>query len=185
MIPFDPDQFKIDFPQFASYSNTSLYNWYNEAINGVGVPILALVSSIIPSKIWDAATNTPTLTNGIKDVDYLCSVAGSANFGAGPITFTKNQIAHYNTDVNLWTNIGYPLWYFVSCQILAHLLTLDTNGVVGIMNHGTTGTVNIGLEVGSWNWWNQTTYGAKVYELLNRRGGFTHSPSCTYNGLFL
>lgn len=185
MIPFNPTQFKIDFPQFASYTDTSLYNWYNEGVTGVGVPILALCSSVIPSKKWNASTNTPTLTNGINDSDYLCTVAGTANFGAGAIPFTINQVTSYNTDAGVWTNVGYPLWYFVSCQILAHLLTIDTNGVVGVMNSGSTGTVNIGLEVGEYNWWKQSTYGIKCWELLNRRGGFTHHVSPSYNGLYL
>ena len=185
MIPFNPTQFKIDFPQFTNYSDTSLYNWYNEGINGVGVPVLALCNQTVPSLTWDAATNTPTLVNGTKDVDYLCNVAGSANFGAGTIPFTINQVVSYNTTVNMWTNLGYPMWYFFSCQILAHLLTLNDRGLVGIINNAKGGTVNVGLEAAPYNYWNQTTYGAKCYELFNIRGGFTTFCSPDYNGLFL
>ena len=185
MIPFNPTQFKIDFPQFVDYSDTSLYNWYNEGVNGVGVSILALCNSVIPSQTWDANTNTPTLTNGVNDAPYLCVAAGVADFGAGDIPFTVNQIVSYNTAGKVWTNSGYPLWYFFSCQILAHLLTIDTNGVVGVMNSAHTGTVDIGLEVGTYNWWKQSTYGIKCYELLNRRGGFTTFNSPSYNGLYL
>jgi hypothetical protein len=185
MIPFNPTQFKVDFPQFISYTDTSLYNWYSEGVNGVGVPILALCSSLFPKLVWNAATNMPALTNGTVGPDYICTIPGSANFGAGPIPFTINQIVSYNMDFNIWTNVGYPIWYFFSCQILAHLLTIDTNGIVGIMNSGHTGTVEIGLEVGTYNWWKQSTYGIKCYELLNRRGGFTTYSTPDYNGLYL
>lgn len=39
---------------------------------------------------WDASTNTPTLANTDTDVEnhwYRCNVAGTVDFGAGPLTF--------------------------------------------------------------------------------------------------
>jgi hypothetical protein len=63
------------------------------------VPISQLPSSIMEYKgMWNAATNTPTLANGTGDTGdvYICNVAGTVNFGAGPITFAVGDYVIYS-----------------------------------------------------------------------------------------
>jgi hypothetical protein len=47
---------------------------------------------------WNAATNTPTLANGTGDTGdvYICNVAGTVNFGAGPLTFAVGDYVIYS-----------------------------------------------------------------------------------------
>jgi len=47
---------------------------------------------------WDASTNTPTLANGTGTAGwyYICSTAGTVNFGAGNISFDVLDKAYYN-----------------------------------------------------------------------------------------
>jgi len=82
-----------------------------------GVPKLDSNAKILVSQLpnsvmeyqgtWNAATNTPTLTNGGAfnqgDV-YLCNVAGTTNFGAGPITFIVGDSAIYSGSI--WQRSG-------------------------------------------------------------------------------
>ena len=68
-----------------------------------GVPKLDVNGKILVSQLpnsvmeylgtWDASTNTPTLVNGIGNAGdvYLCNVAGTVNFGAGPISFVVSD----------------------------------------------------------------------------------------------
>jgi len=66
---------------------------------GGKVPVSQLPSTLMEYLgTWNATTNTPTLANGTpaNTADdagsvYLCSVAGTVNFGAGPITFTAGD----------------------------------------------------------------------------------------------
>jgi hypothetical protein len=69
-------------------------------LDGSGkVPLSQLPASVITYLgTWNAATNTPTLTNGVGDVGdlYICNVAGTVNFGAGPITFAVGDWVIYS-----------------------------------------------------------------------------------------
>ena len=63
------------------------------------VPLSQLPASVVTYLgTWNAATNTPTLTNGVGDVGdlYICNVAGTVNFGAGPITFAVGDWVIYS-----------------------------------------------------------------------------------------
>jgi len=63
------------------------------------VPLSQLPASVVTYLgTWNASTNTPTLTNGVGDVGdlYICNVAGTVNFGAGPITFAVGDWVIYN-----------------------------------------------------------------------------------------
>lgn len=55
---------------------------------------------------WDASTNTPTLANGTGNQGdvYLCNVAGTVNFGAGPISFIVGDSAVYSGSI--WQRAG-------------------------------------------------------------------------------
>jgi hypothetical protein len=63
------------------------------------VPLSQLPASVVTYLgTWNAATNTPTLTNGVGDTGdlYICNVAGTVNFGAGPITFAAGDWVIYS-----------------------------------------------------------------------------------------
>jgi hypothetical protein len=51
--------------------------------------------------VWNAATNSPTLVNGTGNAGdvWLCNVAGTVNFGAGPIVFAVGDYAVYTGSV--------------------------------------------------------------------------------------
>jgi hypothetical protein len=68
--------------------------------SGGKVPVSQLPSSVVTYLgTWNAATNTPTLVNGTGDAGdlYICNVAGTANFGAGPITFAVGDWVLYGS----------------------------------------------------------------------------------------
>ena len=81
-----------------------------------GVPKLDVNGKILVSQLpnsvmeyqgtWNAATNTPTLVNGTGNQGdvYLCNVAGTTNFGAGPITFAVGDSAIYSGTI--WQRAG-------------------------------------------------------------------------------
>lgn len=63
------------------------------------VPLSQLPASVVTYLgTWNASTNTPTLANGTGDVGdlYICNVAGTVDFGAGPITFAVGDWVIYN-----------------------------------------------------------------------------------------
>jgi len=82
-------------------ANKGQNNGYASLDAGGKVPVGQLPSSVMHYLgTWNADTNTPTLSNGMAgaingDV-YLCSVAGTTNFGAGDITFAIGDWAIYN-----------------------------------------------------------------------------------------
>jgi hypothetical protein len=57
---------------------------------------------------WDASANTPALVNGTGTVGnhYTVSVAGTVDFGDGPIAFTTSDLVYYNGDT--WNKIVAP-----------------------------------------------------------------------------
>lgn len=70
--------------------------------SGGKVPVSQLPNSVIEYQgTWNAATNTPTLANGTGTAGfvYITSVAGTTNFGAGPITFAVGDWAIYNGSI--------------------------------------------------------------------------------------
>lgn len=69
---------------------------------GGKVPVAQLPASVMTYLgTWDAATNTPTLANGTGDAGdlYICSVAGTVNFGAGNISFEVGDWVMYNGSI--------------------------------------------------------------------------------------
>ena len=68
--------------------------------SGGKVPVSQLPSSVVTYLgTWNAATNTPTLVNGTGDAGdlYICNVAGTVNFGAGPIVFVVGDWVLYGS----------------------------------------------------------------------------------------
>ena len=56
---------------------------------------------------WSAAANNPALANGAgtNGNEYICSAAGTVNFGAGNITFAVGDAVIYNGTLNQWIRI--------------------------------------------------------------------------------
>jgi hypothetical protein len=131
--------------------------------SGGKVPVSQLPSSVVTYLgTWNAATNFPTLTNGTGDAGdmYLCNVAGTVNFGAGPITFAVGD----------WVLYGSGTWQKSNGQ----------NGTVTSVAASITGTA-IGL-TGS----PITTAGTLAFafagtnlEYVNGAGNLTTFPSLT------
>ena len=95
-----PSQALLDTYQLRSEKGVS--NGYASLDSGGKVPISQLPSSIMEYKgTWNAATNTPTLANGTGDTGdvYICNVAGTVNFGAGPITFAVGDYVIYSGSI--------------------------------------------------------------------------------------
>jgi len=77
----------------------------------LGIPQLDVNGKILVSQLpnsvmeykgtWDASTNTPTLVNGTGNQGdvYLCSVAGTVNFGAGAISFVVSDQVIYSGSI--------------------------------------------------------------------------------------
>jgi hypothetical protein len=76
-----------------------------------GVPKLDSNAKILVSQLpnsvmeylgtWNAATNTPFLVNGTGNAGdvYLCNVAGTVDFGAGPISFVVSDQVIYSGSI--------------------------------------------------------------------------------------
>jgi len=95
-----PSQALLNTYQLRSEKGVS--NGYASLDSGGKVPISQLPSSIMEYKgTWNAATNTPTLANGTGDTGdvYICNVAGTVNFGAGPLTFAVGDYVIYSGSI--------------------------------------------------------------------------------------
>jgi hypothetical protein len=92
-----PSQALLDTYQLRSEKGNA--NGYASLDSQGKVPISQLPSSIMEYKgTWNASTNTPTLANGTGDTGdvYICNVAGTVNFGAGPLTFAVGDYVIYS-----------------------------------------------------------------------------------------
>jgi hypothetical protein len=90
---------------------------------------------------WDAATNTPTLANGTGNQGdvYLCNVAGTVNFGAGPITFYVGDQVIYSGSI--WQRASGASGTVTSVAVTesGDALTITGSPIT------TSGTINIGF----------------------------------------
>lgn len=101
-----------------------------------------LPNSVMEFKgVWDAATNTPTLTNGVGNAGdvYLCNVAGTVNFGAGPITFAVGDYAVYTGSV--WARSSGAVGTVTSVAVSRDGDALNITG----SPITSSGTINIGF----------------------------------------
>jgi len=117
-----------------------------------GVPKLDVNGKILVSQLpnsvmeyqgtWNAATNTPTLVNGVGNQGdvYLCNVAGTTNFGAGPITFAVGDSAIYSGTI--WQRAGGATGTVTSVG-----LTSTGNDAITITGSPitTSGNINLGF----------------------------------------
>jgi hypothetical protein len=122
-----PSQALLNTYQLRSEKGVS--NGYASLDSGGKVPISQLPSSIMEYKgTWNAATNTPTLANGTGDTGdvYICNVAGTVNFGAGPITFAVGDYVIYSGTI--WQRSSGAVGTVTS---VAASITGDAIGITG------------------------------------------------------
>jgi hypothetical protein len=111
---------------------------------------------------WNAATNTPTLVNGTGNAGdvYLCEVAGTVNFGAGPITFAVGDQVIYSGSI--WQRASGATGTVTSVAVTesGDALTITGSPIT------TSGTINIG-------------FAGTSGQYVNGAGGLTTFPSLT------
>ena len=116
-----------------------------------GVPKLDANAKILVSQLpnsvmeyqgtWNAATNTPTLVNGTGNQGdvYLCNVAGTVNFGAGPIAFVVGDQVIYSGSI--WQRASGSTGTVTSVAVTESGDSLNITG----SPITTSGTINIGF----------------------------------------
>lgn len=95
-----------------AYADLKIPLTQKAAANGVAtldgggkIPANQLPNSVLEFQgFWNANTNTPTLTNGTGTAGYVyeATVAGTTNFGAGPITFAVGDYAIFTAAGGVW-----------------------------------------------------------------------------------
>jgi 3D (Asp-Asp-Asp) domain-containing protein len=116
-----------------------------------GIPQLDVNGKILVSQLpnsvmeykgtWSAATNTPTLADGTGNQGdvYLCNVAGTVNFGSGPIQFyVGDQVIYSGT---IWQRASGASGTVTSVAITESGDALSITG----SPITTSGTINIGF----------------------------------------
>jgi hypothetical protein len=90
---------------------------------------------------WNAATNTPTLADGTGNAGdvYLCNVAGTANFGSGPIVFNVGDQVIYSGTI--WQRASGATGTVTSVAVTESGDSLNVTG----SPITTSGTINIGF----------------------------------------
>jgi hypothetical protein len=133
-------------------------------LDGSGkILVSQLPNSIMEYKgSWNAATNTPTLVNGTGNAGdvYLCEVAGTVNFGAGPITFAVGDQVIYSGSI--WQRASGATGTVTSVAVTesGDALTITGSPIT------TSGTINIG-------------FAGTSGQYINGAGGLTTFPSLT------
>jgi len=134
--------------------------------SGGKVPVSQLPSSVVTYLgTWDAATNTPTLTNGTGDAGdmYICNVAGTVNFGAGPVTFAVGD----------WVLYGSGTWEKSNGQngTVTSVAVTESGDALSITGSPitTAGTINIG-------------FAGTSAQYVNGAGGLTTFPTNVITG---
>jgi hypothetical protein len=133
-------------------------------LDGSGKILVAqLPNSVMEYKgTWNASTNTPTLANGTGNQGdvYLCSTAGTVNFGAGAITFAVGDQVIYSGTI--WQKAGGSTGTVTSIAVTesGDALTITGSPIT------TSGTINIG-------------FAGTSGQYVNGAGGLTTFPSLT------
>jgi hypothetical protein len=116
-----------------------------------GIPQLDVNGKILVSQLpnsvmeykgtWNAATNTPTLADGTGNQGdvYLCNVAGTVNFGSGPISFVVGDQVIYSGTI--WQKASGATGTVTSVAVTesGDALTITGSPIT------TSGTINIGF----------------------------------------
>jgi len=114
-------------------------------VNGK-ILVSQLPNSVMEYKgVWNAATNTPTLANGTGNQGdvYLCNVAGTTNFGAGPIAFVVGDQVIYSSvaEGSIWQRASGATGTVTSVALTESGDSLNITG----SPITTSGTINIGF----------------------------------------
>ena len=131
-------------------------------LDGSGkILVSQLPNSVMEYKgTWNAATNTPTLANGTGNQGdvYLCSTAGTVNFGAGAITFAVGDQVIYSGTI--WQKAGGSTGTVTSIAVTesGDALTITGSPIT------TSGTINIG-------------FAGTTGQYVNGAGGLTTFPT--------
>ena len=116
-----------------------------------GIPQLDVNGKILVSQLpnsvmeykgtWNAATNTPTLADGTGNQGdvYLCNVAGTVNFGSGPISFVVGDQVIYSGTI--WQKASGATGTVTSVAVTESGDALSITG----SPITTSGTINIGF----------------------------------------
>jgi hypothetical protein len=139
-----PSQALLDTYQLRSEKGNA--NGYASLDSQGKVPISQLPSSIMEYKgTWNASTNTPTLANGTGDTGdvYICNVAGTVNFGAGPITFAVGDYVIYSGSIWQRSSGAVGTVTSVALTVGGDAISvsgspLTTSGTLGLAFSGTT-----------------------------------------------
>ena len=117
----------------------------------LGIPQLDVNGKILVSQLpnsvmeykgtWSAATNIPTLANGTGNQGdvYLCNVAGTVDFGAGPIVFFVGDQVIYSGSI--WQRASGATGTVTSVAVTESGDSLNITG----SPITTSGTINIGF----------------------------------------
>jgi len=133
-------------------------------LDGSGkILVSQLPNSVMEYKgTWDAATNTPTLVNGTGNAGdvYLVNVAGTHDFGAGPIVFAVGDQVLYSGTT--WERASGATGTVSSVAVTesGDALTITGSPIT------TSGTINIG-------------FAGTSGQYVNGAGGLTTFPSLT------
>ena len=133
-------------------------------LDGSGkILVSQLPNSVMEYKgTWNAATNTPTLADGTGNQGdvYLCNVAGTVNFGSGPIAFfVGDQVIYSGT---IWQRASGASGTVTSVAVTESGDALSITG----SPITTSGTINIG-------------FAGTSGQYINGAGGLTTFPSLT------
>ena len=100
-------------------------------------PIYLPAGGISFQGIWNANTNTPTLSDGTGTVgyEYIVGTAGTQNLGSGNITFAVGDFVLY-TNSNVWVDVPVGGSGVQTFNGRAGIVTLNNGDVVNALSNG-------------------------------------------------
>jgi hypothetical protein len=101
----------------------------------------SLTGALVYQGSWDAANNTPTLSNGTgtQGYEYSIGVTGTQNLGAGSVTYQQGGFVIYGSGV--WNYVP-PSGLFTSLTANTHLSVNQPTGAITISVDATPSLVN-------------------------------------------
>ena len=101
--------------------------------------------------VWDAATNTPHLQDGVGEAgdQYVVSVAGTQNLGSGNQTFVQSDFVYYNGTI--WervptATIGVNSIQFGSGSIKTGAVQVSSSDIVNTIANGSIATAKLATD---------------------------------------
>ncbi len=111
--PFNPTQFKIDYPQFATLSDAYLTQVYTYEALDLGSKVIALFRDVNYAYYWSCVVlaHILTLTGNDGDGTFQTGRVSSATEGS-----VSGAFASVDTDSNTWWNstaYGQKVWQLI------------------------------------------------------------------------